>query len=262
MQTSTHPLIVNPAMNDHQALSTTETCAGAARFVTTRWSVVLQLWDKDSPQAEEALNYLCRTYWYPLYAYARRGGLNVDEAKDATQSFFQHMLGKSLFARADPQRGRFRSFLLTCFKNHVGQQRRKRPLVGGGAQVFSLDETEAEQRYQHEPVDPQSPDLLYERRWAVTQLEKALEQLEAKCAAEGEAAQFAAMKPFLIGDQGDATYRDLGRQLGTSEGAARVRTHRLRERYRESLRQVVAQTVSTEEEILEELRHILEVLSR
>lgn len=252
-------------MSPQEAQSCAGIPQGAARIVTTNWSVVLQLWDRDPSQAAAALDYLYRAYWYPLYAYARRGGLTVEDAKDATQNFFTYLSERMpVLPHADPQRGRFRSFLLTSFKNHVGQQNNKNRAVkrGGGARVFSLDEAVAEGRYQDEPIDILSPDVLYERRWAVTQLQKALEQIEAECAAEGDATQYAAMKPFLIGDQGEATYRELGRQLGLSEVGARVKAHRLRERYRESLRKVVAQTVTSEEEIEEELRHIIDVLSR
>lgn len=251
-------------MNEDQPLSTTETPGGAARFVTTRWSVVLRLWDKDSPQAAEALDYLCRAYWYPIYAFARRSGLSMHDAEDATQDFLTHMLGKSLFGRADPQRGRFRSFLLTCFKNFVGQQNNKKRAVkrGGGAKVFSLDETDAEGRYQREPADPRSPDLLYERSWAVRLFETALERIEAQYQADGKAAEFATMKPYLTGDAGKASYRELSRQLRVQEGAARVAVYRLRQRYSESVRAEVAQTVTNEEEFEEELRHIRDLLSR
>jgi len=237
--------------------------AGAACFTTTHWSVVLAAGRDDSPQAATALDRLCQTYWYPLYAFARRSGLTEPDAQDATQSFFTHLLEKSLLARADPQRGRFRTFLLTSFKNHLGQARLKAAAQkrGGGVEIFSLDDTAAEERYRREPVDPQSPDRLYERRWAIALIEKVLGQLESDYAAAGKATLFAAIKPYLTGDRGTSTGRELGQQLGVREGTARVALHRLRERYAELFRAEVAQTVATPEELEEELRHIRDILA-
>jgi RNA polymerase sigma-70 factor (ECF subfamily) len=202
-------------------------------------------------------------YWYPLYAFARRAGLAPPDAQDATQGFFERLLEKSILAKAAPQSGRFRSFLLTSFRNHIGQERlkaaaRKR---GGGAQVVSLDETVAEERYRREPADLLDPDRLFERRWVVTLIETVLQRLETDYATAGRLAQFAAMKPHLTGDPGPTIYAELAAQLGSSEGAARVAVHRLRQRYAELFRTEVAQTVASPAELEEELRHICRVLA-
>ena len=234
---------------------------GDCSFRTTHWSVVLLAGHADSHESGAALETLCRTYWYPLYAYARRYGLSPHDAQDATQGFFAHLIEKAIVARADPQRGRFRSFLLTSFKNHLGQERLRANAQkrGGGASVISLDETVAEDRYAREPADPHSPDELFERRWAVTLVETVLQKLESAYARDGKAEQFGHLRPFLTGEQG--SYIELSAGLGGTEGAARVAVHRLRQRYHEFFRAEVAQTVTSPEELEEELRHICRVLS-
>lgn len=237
--------------------------AGGREFRTTHWSVVLQAGRDSSIQSAQALEQLCRTYWYPLYAFARRTGLTPHDAQDATQSFFEHLLEKSMLAKADPQRGRFRSFLLTSFKNQLGLAHRKATAQrrGGGAQIISLDETAAEDCYVREPADAQDPGQLFERRWVLTLIELVLQRLESEYVASGKAAQFAAMKPYLTGDQGRATFAQLATQLGSTEGAARVAVHRLRQRYHELFRTEVAQTVTSAAELEEELRHIAGLFS-
>ena len=244
----------------------TEATAGAAgggEFCTTHWSVVLQAGQDDSTQSARALEQLCQTYWLPLYAFARRSGLPEADAKDATQDFFAHLLAKALFAQADPDRGRFRSFLITSFKNHIGQQRvranaQKR---GGGIPLISLDETVAEDRYQHEPADHRSPDRLFDQRWAITVVETVFARLKAEWDRAGKNSQFAAMKPWLTGDASGSSFAQLGAQLGVSAGAARTAVHRLRQRYHELFQAEVLQTVTSKAELQEELRHILAALA-
>jgi len=250
-------------MNEQGPATTVGLALGKTCFTTTHWSVVLRAGRKDSPQAAAALDQLCQTYWYPLYAFARRSGLTQHDAQDATQSFFSRLLANCLVARANPQRGRFRTFLLTSFKNHLGQARLKAAAQkrGGGVEVFSLDETVAEERYRREPADRQTPDRLFERRWAITLIEKTLEGLEREYSAAGKTAEFVAMEPYLTGDCGPATGRDLGQALGVREGTARVALHRLRDRYAELFRAEVGQTVTTPEGFEAELRRIREILS-
>jgi DNA-directed RNA polymerase specialized sigma24 family protein len=238
--------------------------ADAADFTATRWTLVVHAGNQpDSTEGAAALTWLCERYWYPLYAFARRRGLTAHDAQDATQGFFEHLLEKCALAKADPTRGRFRSFLLTSFRNHLGQQRLKDGALkrGGGCEVVSLDETVAEERYHREPVDRMDPEHLFERRWAVTLIETVLQRLEAEYAAAGKAAPFAVLKPYLTGDQGRAGYAELAAQTGTSEGAARVAVHRFRQRYHDLFRAEVAQTVTSAAELAEELRHICRVLA-
>ena len=252
-----------PGNMDASNSEATSGAAGGREFRTTHWSVVLQAGRDSSTQSARALEQLCRTYWYPLYAFARRSGLPVEDAQDATQGFFAHLLEKSAFARADPQRGRFRSFLLASFRNHISQERRKAAAQkrGGGHQPVSLDETDAEDRYQREPADNASPDRLFERRWVFTVIETVLAQLEAEWNQRGKGRQFATMRPFLTGDAGESSHAEMGAQLSISAGAAKVALHRLRQRFHELFRAEVMQTVTSESELQEELQHILTALS-
>jgi RNA polymerase sigma-70 factor (ECF subfamily) len=217
----------------------------------------------DHEQSAKALEKLARLYWYPLYTFARRQSNDAETAKDLTQGFFAHLLEKRLIARADPAAGRFRSFLLASFKNYIGQERLKATAQkrGGGVPLVALDDETAEDRYRLEPVDARSPEVLFERRWAVTLIETVLTRLEAECQQGGKVGHFAEMKPFLLGDRGTISHAELGARLGLSEGAARVAVHRLRQRYRELFREEVAQTVTNPAELEEELRHIFAILA-
>src|SRR5919198_2364318 len=163
------------------------------QFATTHWSVVLAAGEKASPQAAEALEKLCRAYWYPLYAYVRRQGHDAHEAQDLTQAFFARLLEKEYVTRASRERGRFRSYLLTALNHFLVDdwKRANRQIRGGGRQILSLDEQTAEERYKHEPVDQMSAEKLYERRWAMTLLDQVLAQLEKEFSDLGNTALFA-----------------------------------------------------------------------
>ncbi len=231
-------------------------------FATTHWSVVLAAGDSAAPGAQEALERLCRTYWYPLYAYVRRTGRPHNEAQDLTQGFFEHLLKSRLMASADAAKGRFRSFLLKCFRNymsseHVRSSAQKR---GGGQPVLSLDETSATARYAEEMADQRSPELLYERDWAVAVLNEAMLQLESEFAAGGRKRTFEALRPGLQGDDEDWSVAAAAWEISTTEATVRVMVHRLRKRYREVLSGVVLRTVGSPAEVEEELRHLLEVV--
>lgn len=236
---------------------------GAGVFATTQWSLVLRAGGDAPATSSEALEELCRRYWYPLYAFARRSGLSVHDAEDSTQGFFAHLVEKSVIARADPARGRFRSFLLSSFRNFMGQARlrasaRKR---GGGSMIVSFDDPETENRYQRESASQQTAEQLFERRWAVTLVVRVLRQLETEQQAAGRGTQFTAMKPYLAADRGEATYASLASQLGCSPGAARVAVHRLRRSYHQLFQTEVMQTVGSEEDFKAEVAHLLAVLS-
>jgi RNA polymerase sigma-70 factor (ECF subfamily) len=233
---------------------------GARVFATTRWSVVLAARANDT-QAGAALGELCRLYWYPLYAFVRRQGHSPEDAQDLTQEFFARLIEKEWLGDVARERGRFRSWLLASMRHFLANEwnRLRTQKRGGGAQVVSLDETDAEGRYLHEPAAVADAEQLFDRRWALTLLDEVLGRLKAEMHAAGKGTQFDAMKGALIGGQLD--YAALAAQLGMKEGAARVAVHRLRERYRELLRAAVAETVESPAEIEGELQHLFAALS-
>jgi len=232
-------------------------------FATTHWSVVLLAGRNDTERAQAALARLCRTYWYPLYAYARRQNLAPAEAQDLTQTLFEQLIERQFLARADPARGRFRSFMLTVMKNLLaGDRRRARAQKRGGAQeIFSLDLSAAEQRYATEPADSASPDKLFDRQWALTLLDAVLGRLEQEHLSEGKAGSFAVLRETLMGAREAQPYAELAARLQWTEGAVKVAVHRLRKRYREMLRVEISQTVAGQADTDEEMRHLFASLS-
>jgi RNA polymerase sigma-70 factor (ECF subfamily) len=232
-------------------------------FATTHWSVVLAARQPGSPQAAEALEKLCRAYWYPLYAFVRRQGYEASEAQDLTQEFFSRLLAHNALATVDPARGRFRSFLLASLKNLLANEwkRGQRQKRGSGAACFSLDAIEAEERYKLEPVEGATPETIYERRWAEALLERVLARLRDECDASGRTARFETLKVFLIEEKGAKRLADAAKQLGLSIVAVKGVVHRLRQRYREIFQGEVAHTVSKPEEVEEEIRYLLRALS-
>jgi RNA polymerase sigma-70 factor (ECF subfamily) len=228
-------------------------------FATTHWTVVLAAGDRSSPAADAALEELCRTYWYPLYAYVRRQGHAREDAQDLTQEFFARLLEKNYLAGADSQRGRFRAFLLAMLKHFLANEwdRAHRQKRGGGATVLSLDWQDADTRYEINPPDNLSPDKLYDRAWALTLLEKVVAQLRDESLAEGRGGQFEMLKFFLMVGKAEVPHADAAAALLMSEGAVRVAVHRLRRRYRELLKQEIVQTLSDPAQAEEELRTLL-----
>jgi len=230
----------------------------ARDFRTTHWSVVLCARD-DRSGARAALERLCRTYWPPLYAYVRRSGMNLHDAQDLTQEFFARLLEKDWLEGVDRERGRFRSWLLAAMKHFLANEwKRGRRLKRGGAAAFcSLDEHDAEARLLHEPATD-SPEKVYERRWAMTLLDQVMARLRTEMAGAGKLAHFEALKFCLAGEKN--AYADVGAQLGISEGAVKIAVYRLRERYRALLRAEIAETVAAEEDIEDELRSLFAAL--
>jgi len=212
-----------------------------------------------SVQATEALEQLCRTYWYPLYAFVRRHISEAQDAEDLTQEFFTRFLAKEYFGRADPARGRFRSFLLACLKNFLAEQRRqaRRLKRGGGQTIISWDSRTAEDRYGLEPADLTTPEQVYDRRWALTLLETVLARLAAEQSAAGKQEIFAQLKGYLWEEAREVSYAQTATRLNMTEGAVKVAMHRLRRRLRDLLREAVAQTVARGEDVDEELRHLI-----
>jgi RNA polymerase sigma factor (sigma-70 family) len=236
----------------------------ASLFATTHWSVVLQAGQEESPQAAEALDQLCRTYWYPLYAYVRRQGHAPEDAQDLTQAFFAHLLSKDFLRGVGPEKGRFRSFLLTCLKHFLADEWKKAHTAkrGGAGAELLLDWEAAERRYAIEGRVETTPESLYERRWAIGVLDHALDRLRAEAVASGRQAVFDQLQRCLLGERTTEDYAQLGARLGLSETAVKVTVHRLRQRYRELLRDQVAQTVTRPQEIEDEMHYLLEVVSR
>ncbi len=234
-----------------------------AVFATTHWSVVLNAGEAGSPVADEAIARLCKIYWYPLYAYVRRQGYNADQAQDLTQEFFARLLAKNYFRALDRQKGKFRSFLLASMEHFLAKEWRdaRRLKRGGGQTISSLDETNAESRYKLEPAETMTAERIYERRWAFTLLEQAHQHLRQEFVAVVKLSLFEALQVFLTGDRSDITYAQVGANLDMTEGAVKVAVHRLRRRYGEVLREEIANTVSSPEEVEDELRHLLTVVS-
>jgi RNA polymerase sigma-70 factor (ECF subfamily) len=240
-----------------------ETPAGReGGFATTRWSVVLEAARQSTPASREALSTLCSVYWYPLYAYLRRRGHGVHEAQDLTQGFFARFLEKNYLQVLDPGRGKFRSYLLKALEHYLANEwdRARAEKRGGRASHLPLDLDSAESRYALEPSHESTPEKIFERRWALTLLERALDRLRESYSGSGKARLFGALKPYLTGGEGEVTYREAGAALGLSEGAVKLAVHRLRGRFREMLRAEIAQTVSTEAEIEDEIRHLFSAL--
>jgi len=236
--------------------SSASTPAPGDIFATTHWTVVLAAGRRSAPQADRALEELCRAYWYPLYAYVRRHGHSREDAEDLTQGFFASFLKRNYLERVSSEKGRFRAFLLAALKHFLANEydRAGRQKRGGGVAPLSLDWQDADARYQFDPADQISPDKLYDRAWAMTLLEQVITRLRAESAAEGRAEVFEQLKPFLMAGGGDIPYAQAAAKLGLNESAARVAVHRLRKRYRELLRAEIAQTLSDPADLDEEMR--------
>jgi RNA polymerase sigma-70 factor (ECF subfamily) len=232
-------------------------------FVTTHWSVVLAAGRSDTTRARDALAKLCQTYWYPLYAYVRRRGHSPEDAQDLTQEFFARLLAHDWVSRADPQKGRFRSYLLSALNHFLANEwdRARAQKRGGGVVSVPLDTAMAESRYCVDASSTLAPDRLYDRQWAMTLLDRALTRLEAEHQRLGKAAEFAALSPALTAERGDIPYGAMATQLGVSETATRMAVHRLRKRFRVVFREEIAQTVAQPDKVEDEIRHLLAALA-
>jgi RNA polymerase sigma factor (sigma-70 family) len=233
-------------------------------FVTTHWSVVAAAGALDSSRARAALESLCRTYWYPLYAFARRQGYQPHDAEDLVQSFFAQSIENQYLAVADESRGRFRSFLLVMFKRFLANDWRRNTAKkrGGTRSPVELDALTAEQRYAVEPPDTLTPEQAYERRWATTLLATVLGRLHHEQVAAGKAVLFDELKDLLVARGSSLPYAAIASRVGSTENAIKVAVHRLRQRYRELLEEEIANTVTSPSDIDDERRHLLSVLAR
>jgi RNA polymerase sigma-70 factor (ECF subfamily) len=225
--------------------------------------VVLAASHNDDRMTEAALARLCKTYWYPLYAYVRRRGYSVEDAQDLTQEFFARILGRHWLADADQSKGRFRTFLLTAMERFLANEWDKARALkrGGGQPSIPLQLDTAETRYGIEPADQHTPEQAFEYRWALTLLDEVVRQLGTEFQRRGQAELFNVLKPCLVGDGSEQPYAQLASTLGMEEGAIKVAVHRLRKRYRELLRAEIANTVAPGE-VEAEMRHLFQVLAR
>ena len=233
-----------------------------SRFATTQWSLVLAAGRRGSAEAEEALGRLCAMYWYPIFAFVRRQGYSVDAAQDLTQSFFTRLIEKEDIGDADRNRGRFRTFLLTACQHFLSNERDRMLAIkrGGGRLPVPIDVALAEVRYQSSLAHSETPEHLYDRQWCLTLLTSVLDALRDEYAASGTSRQFERFRGFLTMDEDAGTHADAGRELGMSADAVKVAVHRLRRRYRDALRRQIAETVDSDEEIEDEMRHLLKTL--
>jgi len=236
----------------------------SARFATTRWSLVIATHRKGSDEAATALATLCEEYWRPVYAFVRRSGRSTEDARDLTQAFFTRVIEKDYFQHADRTRGRFRTFLLTSVRHFLANDYDAATALkrGAGAHHLSLDIKDEEQHHVQEPASPgETPDDLYERRWALAVIAAAIRRLESQYETGPRATLFARLKPFLTGDE-LSSYAELSAELSMSSVALRVALHRLRKQFAVALREVVAETVDQPPEVDDELRYLLAVVSR
>jgi len=237
---------------------------GWARFSGTRWSLVLAAADSRNPDSAAALEELCAAYWYPVYAFVRRCGFQAEDARDLTQGFFAELLEKRTLKAVRRERGRFRSFLLAALKFHLSHERERAGAQrrGGGITPVRLDADTAEGRYRLEPADPQTPETLFERHWALVLLERALDRLRRELEQAAHPERSLRLVACLGGDAHAPRYKEVAAELGMTESAVKVAVHRLRGRYRELLRDEVLQTVDDPAKVGDELRHLYSALER
>lgn len=231
-------------------------------FDSTRWSLVVAAGGDDSIAARDALGALCDAYWYPLYAYVRRRGNDPDDARDLTQGFLTSLLERNDLAGLRPERGRFRAFLLAALKHFLAndaarQAARKR---GGGFTIVGLEDDTAEGRYRHEPADIETPERLYERRWALMVIDRVMAELRDEWTGAGRAEEFDALRASLLGDAPAGGYAAVAAQLGSTEGAIKVAVHRLRRRFQARLRKRIADTLADSSEVDDEIRYLVQAL--
>lgn len=231
-------------------------------FSTTQWSVVLAAGDSQHPNAREALAALYKVYWYPVYAQIRFRGQDPEAAKDLTQGFFVQLLEKHTLKVANPDRGRFRSFLKNSVDHYLSHERHRASALkrGGNKPAISLDFDSAEAQYKIEPAQSQAPDKLFEKRWARAALNRVLERLGEEARAAGDGYRFQRLAPFLTGRTPGIGYKDVAAELEMTEGAVKVAVHRMRRRYGKLLRAEVARTVSDPGEVDGEIRYLFSAM--
>jgi RNA polymerase sigma-70 factor (ECF subfamily) len=248
-------------MVDESKASELPRTTAASHFETTHWSVVLEA-RGSSPDSRAALESLCQAYWYPLYAYLRRRGSSIDDAQDLVQAFFVGLIEKRVLSIADPERGRFRSFLLASLRNFTANERDKQQAKkrGGGTLPFRIDGSAGESRYCGEPGHDITPEQLYHKQWAVTLLDRVMELLRDEFSRRGQEHQFECLKRFLAGRSSESSYVEVASELNLTRAAAMSAVSRMRRRYREILRTEIGRTVSHPSEVDDEIRGLFESL--
>lgn len=235
----------------------------AGRFQTTKWTLVLQAGRGDDADARVALEGLCEAYWYPLYEFVRRQGHSADESADLVQGYFALLLEKGFLDKADPERGRFRSFLLTSLKHYLYNEydKARRLKRGGDVRHVSIDAELADKRFSVEPSDSRTPEDAYARRWALVVIDRVLDALEAEQTTDEQRKRFEQLKGHLTDSGPQAPYADIAAELGVSEAVVRVSVHRLRGRFGALLREEIGNTVSNPEEVEAEIRYLIDALT-
>ena len=235
---------------------------GRPVFATTHWSVVLQTGDGQSPESMAALEKLCRTYWYPLFAFIRRKGHSEEDAKDLTQQFFARLLERRDFRTVDARKGKFRTFLLAALTHFLSNERDRAMAAkrGGGRAILSLDELNAEQINDFEIASNLSPEKLFDQRWAMTLLVDAVVKLRAEMTMDGKVDVFEELKSYLTSTAGDGEYAAVAQRLGSDSQSVALQVHRMRQRYRKLVRAEVACTVSSPTEVDEEMHYLFAAL--
>lgn len=238
----------------------TSNCASSSGpgdvFATTHWTVVLAAGKRSTPEAQAALEQLCQTYWFPLYAYVRRRGHAKADAEDLTQAFFAKLLEKNFFSGVNSEKGKFRAFLLASLKHFLANEwdKARAQKRGGGETHLSLDWQTADTKFQVAAQNEPSPDKAFDREWALALLARVIERLQQECAAEGKGKLFEQLKVFLMAGKSESAQAEVAKSLGMEEGAVRVAVHRLRKRYRQLLRDEIANTLSDAALVDEEMR--------
>ena len=254
---------VSPASDEVTSTTTSGASEqkGGFAFTTTHWSVVLEA-QGESPAAQEALEKLCRTYWRPIFAYLRRQGRSPEEAEDMTQGFFAELLERGSLSAVRKEKGRLRSFLLGGLKYFLANEQRRAMAIkrGKGQRLIPLEEFRADDRIEMEPSDPKTAEMIYERRWALTVLERVLSRLKDEYVAADNAALFDSLKELLPDEPGSPSQAEIAARLGMTENAVRQAFYRFRQRYQALLREEIANTVATPGDIEDELRHLIAVL--
>ena len=238
---------------------------GPQQFATTHWSLVgaANLDEASETSAREAMEQLCQTYWYPLYAFVRSDGYSAADAQDLTQAFFARIIETGGFASADRERGRFRSYLLGAMKHFLANEwhRSQAQKRGGQVQFVEWDANDLESRYAGASKQSDNPEHLFDREWALETITRALQTLRNEMEKAGKKEQFDALKGSLTGEE-DLSREEIAEKLNMTEGAVKVAIHRLRQRYRKLLRAAIAETVSNEEDLNDEMRYLVAVLRR
>ena len=234
-----------------------------ATFTTTHWSVVLAAGQRHSEQADEALETLCRSYWYPIYVFLRRSGWPPHDAEDLTQAFFERVLEKDYLRAVDRSKGKFRSFLLAMLRHFMANYRRDARTIkrGGQYNLISLDDVSLEEQYARSGFADTTPERSFERQWALTLLDQVVQRLRHEFRAVEKESLFDELKVFLTGDRTEIRYADLAAKLDTTEAALKMTVSRMRQRYGQLLRAEIAKTVSGPGEVEEELKALFAALS-